>query len=83
MRIINILRTYLTTYEKQKIGMFLGFQFKTPWLKKDGGVSLLTEFDGMGLNVGLRFPLLKLYQINLSITHFEHLKILSFTLFQN
>jgi len=61
-----------TTYEKQKIGMFLGFQFKTPWLKKDGGVSLLTEFDGMGLNVGLHIPLLNLYQINISITHFEN-----------
>ena len=61
-----------TTYEKQKIGMFLGFQFKTPWLKKNGGVSLLTEFDGMGLNIGLHIPLLKLYQINFSITHFEN-----------
>ncbi len=62
-----------TTFEKQKIGMFLGFQFITPWLKKDGGVSLLTEYDGIGLNIGIHIPLLKLYQINFSITHFENL----------
>ena len=58
---------------EQKIGAFLGFQFKTPFMKKDGGVSLLTEFDGMGFNIGIRIPILKLYQINLGITHFDNL----------
>ena len=54
------------------IGIFLGFQFITPILKKYGGVHLLTEFDGRGLNVGLRIPIQKLYQINLGITHFDN-----------
>ena len=57
---------------EQEIGVFLGFQFKTPLLKKGGGVSLLTEFDGMGLNLGLRIPILNLYHINLGVTHFEN-----------
>ena len=48
---------------EQKIGAFLGFQFKTPFLNKYGGVTFLTEYDGMGLNWGLRFPILNLYQI--------------------
>ena len=56
----------------QMIGTFIGFQFTTPILKKYGGVSLLTEFDGKGLNVGLRIPVQKLYQINLGITHFDN-----------
>ena len=70
-KIVQDFQTYLPTRE-QTIGIFLGFQFKTPLLKKDGGVSLLTEFDGMGLNLGLRIPMLKLYQINFGITHFEN-----------
>ena len=61
-----------TNYTEQKIGTFLGFQFKTPLLKKDGGVTLLTEYDGMGLNIGLRIPILNLYQINFGITSFEN-----------
>ena len=56
----------------QKIGAFIGFEFKTPLLKKDGGISLLTEFDGMGLNLGLRIPILKYYLINLGITRFDN-----------
>ena len=58
---------------KQKIGAFIGFQFKTPLLQKNGGVDLLTEFDGMGLNIGIYIPISKLYQVNLGITHFENL----------
>ena len=71
-KIVQDSHLYLSNPE-QKIGPFLGFQFKTPLLKKDGGVTLLTEYDGMGLNVGLYFPILKLYQINLAITRFENL----------
>ena len=56
---------------KQNIGIFLGFNFKTPLLKKNGGINFLTEFDGKGLNVGVRFPILKSTYINFGITHFE------------
>ena len=61
-----------TAFTEHTIGAFLGFQFKTPFLKKDGGVTLLTEYDGMGLNIGIHIPLLKLYQINFGITRFEN-----------
>ena len=57
---------------EQIIGTFLGMQFITPLLKKNGGVSLLTEFDGKGLNIGVRIPVQKLYHINLGITHFDN-----------
>ena len=56
----------------QEIGIFLGFQFTTPYLKKNGGVSILTEYDGMGLNIGVSIPIIKSYNINLGITHFEN-----------
>ena len=56
----------------QNIGVFLGFHFKTPYLKKNGGISLLTEFDGSGLNIGVSIPILKSYHINFGITHFEN-----------
>ena len=56
---------------EQNIGIFLGFNFKTPLLKKNGGINFLTEFDGKGLNVGIHVPLLNSTHINLGITHFE------------
>ena len=57
---------------KQNIGVFLGFNFTTPFLKKNGGINFLTEFDGKGLNIGVSIPILKSTHINLGITHFEH-----------
>ena len=56
---------------EQNIGVFLGFNFKTPLLKKNGGINFLTEFDGKGINVGVHVPLLNSTHINLGITHFE------------
>ena len=57
---------------KQNIGVFLGFNFTTPFLKKNGGINFLTEFDGTGLNIGVSIPILKSTHINLGITHFEN-----------
>jgi len=34
--------------QKQNIGVFLGFNFITPFMKKNGGINFLTEFDGKG-----------------------------------
>ncbi len=57
---------------KQNIGVFLCFNFTTPFLKKNGGINFLTEFDGKGLNIGVSIPILKSTHINLGITHFEN-----------
>ena len=57
---------------KQTVGAFFGFQFKTPLLRKENGLTFITEFDGKGLNIGLRIPFLKLYQLNLGIAHFDN-----------
>ena len=62
---------YITSPE-QNLGIFLGFNFTTPFLKKNGGINFMTEFDGSGLNVGLSAPILKSTHINFGITHFEN-----------
>ena len=56
----------------QNIGVFLGFNFKTPFLKNNGGLNFMTEYDGQGLNLGLSIPILTSTKINLSITNFEN-----------
>ncbi len=60
------------TNPSQNLGVFLGFKFTTPILKKNGGLSFLTEFDGTGLNLGLNIPIFNSYHINFGITHFEN-----------
>ena len=57
---------------KQNIGIFLGFNFTTSFLKNNGGLDFMTEFDGQGLNIGLSIPILKSTNINLGITNFEN-----------
>jgi hypothetical protein len=63
---------YYVTNPEQNLGVFLGFNFTTPLLKKNGGINFMTEFDGNGLNVGLSAPILKSTHINFGITHFEN-----------
>ena len=52
---------------------FLGFQLKTPYSHKNGGLDLLMEYDGEGINVGVRLPITNGFTINFGMTHFENL----------
>ncbi|SVC64022.1 uncharacterized protein METZ01_LOCUS316876, partial [marine metagenome] len=45
-------------------GVFLGFILKTPYFAKRGGMDIVGEFDGTGVNVGLRIPLTSDYRLN-------------------
>jgi len=54
-------------------GVFLGFVMKSPYFKKTGGLDIVGEFDGTGVNVGLRIPLTSDYRLNLGFTHIEKL----------
>ena len=54
-------------------GVFAGAIFNTPYLEKWGGVDIVGEFDGNGINVGLRIPLTSDYRLNLGFTHIEKL----------
>jgi len=54
-------------------GVFLGFILKTPYFATKGGMDFVGEFDGTGVNVGLRIPLTSDYRLNLGFTHIEKL----------
>ncbi|MFQ6603920.1 MAG: tetratricopeptide repeat protein [Fidelibacterota bacterium] len=54
-------------------GVFAGFVFNTPYFSRWGGMDLVGEFDGTGVNVGLRIPLTSDYRLNVGFTHIEKL----------
>jgi len=54
-------------------GVFVGFLLKTPFFTQWGGMDVVGEFDGTGVNVGLRIPLTSDYRLNLGFTHIEKL----------
>ena len=54
-------------------GVFAGFLLNTPFLPKWGGLDFVGEFDGLGINVGLRIPLTSDYRLSLGFTHIENL----------
>ncbi|MFH1852982.1 MAG: tetratricopeptide repeat protein [Candidatus Neomarinimicrobiota bacterium] len=56
-----------------RTGVFAGFVLNTPYLGRGGGLDLVGEFDGTGINVGLRIPLTSDYRLNLGFTHIEKL----------
>ncbi len=53
-------------------GIFLGFLLSTPYMKEQGGVDFMAEYDG-GLNVGLKIPITDNYRILLAANHIEKL----------
>lgn len=59
--------------EETNSGVFLGFLLKTPYFSSRGGMDIVGEFDGTGVNVGLRIPLTSDYRLNLGFTHIERL----------
>ncbi len=56
-----------------RAGVFAGIILNTPYFEKWGGADLVGEFDGTGINVGLRIPLTSDYRLNLGFTHIEKL----------
>ena len=63
----------IDTTNSTKSGVFHGFLFKTPYLANWGGLDIVGEFDGTGVNVGLRIPLTSDYRLNLGFTHLDKL----------
>ena len=54
-------------------GVFAGFHLNTPFFNKWGGLDFVGEFDGIGINVGLRIPLTSDYRLNIGCTHIDKL----------
>ena len=61
------------TSSETNAGVFIGFLMKTPYFSKRGGMDIVGEFDGTGVNVGLRIPLTSDYRLNLGFAHIERL----------
>ena len=53
-------------------GVFVGFLLNTPYLNNNGGMDLLFEFDGHGVNIGANIPFTNDYSMSFGITHFEN-----------
>ncbi len=63
----------ITNENQSSGGVFLGFLLKTPYMKEFGGMDFMAEFDGSGLNMGVKIPITQDYKIMLGVTHFENL----------
>ncbi|RKY50000.1 MAG: hypothetical protein DRP86_04285 [Candidatus Neomarinimicrobiota bacterium] len=55
------------------IGVFAGFLFRTGMMADRGGINLIGEFDGGGLNLGMEIPLTTEYRLNLGISQLQWL----------
>ncbi|MBC8214006.1 MAG: tetratricopeptide repeat protein [Candidatus Marinimicrobia bacterium] len=52
-------------------GVFVGFLFNTPYLKKNGGMDFVGEYIGSGINMGVHIPITPNYRFDIGVTHFE------------
>lgn len=55
------------------IGVFAGFLFRTGMMADRGGINLIGEFDGGGLNLGMEIPLTSEYRFNVGISQIQWL----------
>jgi len=58
------------------IGFFLGLLMNTNILADRGGLDFIIEFDGVGINAGVKVPLTQEYHINLGFTNMQNLPYL-------
>ena len=55
------------------VGVYGALKLKTPFLKKWGGIDMMTEFVDKGINIGLVIPFTREYRLSLGITHLENI----------
>ena len=54
-------------------GLFLGFNLNTPYLERNGGMDLIVEYDGNGINIGTVIPFTNDYNMAIGMTHINNL----------
>jgi len=54
-------------------GVFAGFRMTSELLQHHGGVDFIGEYDGGGLNVGVRIPFTENYKVNFGILRIDNL----------
>ena len=55
------------------LGVFAGFRMKTPVFAQRGGLDLIGEYDGNGVNVGISIPITVDFRVQIGLTHVENL----------
>ncbi|MCK4578609.1 MAG: tetratricopeptide repeat protein [Candidatus Marinimicrobia bacterium] len=55
------------------LGVFAGFRLMTPIFANRGGLGLIGEFDGAGINLGVSVPLTRDYRFHIGLVHAENL----------
>ena len=50
-------------------GVFIGVDFTSDYLKWIGGLRILGEYDGRGINLGTKVPITRDYTVNFALTH--------------
>ncbi len=55
------------------LGVYAGFLLKTPLFASKGGLDVVGEFDGHGINMGVRIPITSDYRLQVGFVHLENL----------
>jgi len=66
----------LTVAKDNSIGFFLGLLLNTNILGDRGGMDFIMEFDGTGINTGVKIPLTQEYKITLGLSNIQNLPYL-------
>lgn len=64
------------TPKDNSIGFFLGLLLNTNILADRGGLDFLLEWDGVGINAGVKIPLTEEYRINVGFSNIQNLPYL-------
>ena len=54
-------------------GLFVGFNLNTPYLSYNGGMDLIVEYDGTGINMGTVIPFTNDYSMSIGMTNINNL----------
>ena len=64
---------HITSANDIGTGLFLGFNLNTPFLSRNGGMDLIVEYDGTGINMGTVIPFTNDYSMSIGMTHINSL----------
>jgi len=56
-----------------QLGFFAGIMLNTSAMQEKGGIDFIAEYDGTGVNMGIRVPIGSNYKINFGVIHMENL----------
>ena len=67
----------LEVAKDNSIGFFLGLLLNTSIMRDRGGMDFIMEFDGSGINTGVKIPLTQEYKVTLGLSNVQNLPYLT------